>query len=386
MGSRRRILVVTLSFGSGHVRAARAIAQELRRHSPTADVRVVDALEQCCWLFRAGYVWPYWLMVRYWPSLWGHYFASRVGRKSQGTAPEWAFRWGCSRTFKTIAEFEPDTIVAAEVAACEIAALAKRRDLTKARIITVITDYAAEPVWVKAEADTFCVPDEGVRGQLVSWGAPAENVVVCGIPTDSTFALRHDAEGIRLRFGLGSDDIPLVLLMGGGMGPTHMDLVAEKLCASRTPMGIVAITGNDARVRRRLNRLRAAAPVSMQVLGWTDEVAALMQAASLLVTKPGGLTIAEASLCALPLVTFDAIPGPEQHNAARLVEAGGAVIARTADEATDEALALLEDAESRRTMSRRIRKMAHPDAARKIASLALNLDTQPREAALGTAI
>src|SRR5262249_18842160 len=162
---------------------AHAIAQELRRRSPTADVCVVDALEQCCWLFRAGYVWPYWLMVRYWPSLWGHYFASRVGRKSQGTAPEWTFRWGCSRTFETIAEFEPDTIVAVEVAACEIAVLAKRRDLAKARIITVITDYAAEPVWVKKEVDTFSVPDEGVRRQLVSWGAPAEKVVVCGIPT-----------------------------------------------------------------------------------------------------------------------------------------------------------------------------------------------------------
>jgi processive 1,2-diacylglycerol beta-glucosyltransferase len=386
MGSRPRILVLTLSFGSGHFRAAHAIAQELRRYSPTADVRVADALEQCFWLFRAGYVWPYWLMVRYWPSLWGHYFASRVGRKSQATAPEWAFLLGCSRTFKTIAEFEPDTIVAAEVAACEIAVLAKRREMTKARIIGVITDYTAEPVWVMAEVDTFTVPDEGVRGQLVSWGAPAEKVVVCGIPTDPTFAVRHDAERMRLRFGLRNDNIPLVLLMGGGMGPTRMDLVAEKLCASRTPMGIVAITGNDIRVRRRLNRVLAAAPVSMHVLGWTEEVAALMQAASLLVTKPGGLTTAEAALCALPLVAFDAIPGPEQHNAARLVKGGGAVVAGTADEAADEALGLLGDADRRQGMSRAIQEMAYPDAAGKIASLTLNLEIQPREAALGTTV
>ncbi len=308
-----------------------------------------------------------------------------MNRKSEGTAPEWAFRWGCSKVFEMIAEFEPETIVATEVAACEIAVIAKRAGLTKARIISVITDYETEPVWVKAEVDISAVPDEGVREQLISWGAPAGKVVVCGIPTDPVFAARHDAKASRCRFGLGDEDVPLVLLMSGGMGPTRMDRVVDKLCASGTSMQIIAITGHDTRARRRLERLHAAPPVSLRVLGWTNDVAELMQAASLLVTKPGGLTIAEAALCGLPIVTFDAIPGPEQRNATRLAEADAAVLTTSVEETADAVLSLLRDPSRRRMMSRKIEKVAQPDSAREIACLAMG-ETEAREMAVRTVV
>ena len=42
---RPHIMVLTLSFGSGHVRAAKTIADELLRQEPKAEVCVVDALE-----------------------------------------------------------------------------------------------------------------------------------------------------------------------------------------------------------------------------------------------------------------------------------------------------------------------------------------------------
>ena len=385
MTSKRHILVLALSFGSGHVRAAHAMAQALRRQSPSADVRVVDVLEQCRWVFRAFYVWPYWLTLRYWPALWGRYFASRVNRKSHGTAPEWAFRWGCPKAFEMIATFEPDTIIAAEVAACEIAVVAKRAGLTKARIINLITDYDAEPVWVKAEIDAFAVTDQGVREQLISWGAPAEKIVACGIPTDPAFARKRDLKATLVRSGPSDDQVPVVLLMGGGMGPTRMDRVVDRLCICGTPMQIIAITGHDTRARRRLKRLHAAPPVSLRVLGWTNDVAELMQAASLLVTKPGGLTIAEATLCGLPIVTFDVIPGPEQRNAARLADAGVAVLTTSAEETADAVLSLLRDPSRRRMMSRRIEKLARPDAAREIAHLALE-GTLAREMTVGTVV
>jgi len=128
-----RVLVLTLSFGSGHVRAAEAVARELARQAPGADVRVVDALADSRALFRACYVWPYWVMVRRAPALWERFFNARVARMDEHTAPAWALRWGCPRVFKSIAEFEPDVIVAAEVAACELAVLARRAGLTAAR-------------------------------------------------------------------------------------------------------------------------------------------------------------------------------------------------------------------------------------------------------------
>jgi processive 1,2-diacylglycerol beta-glucosyltransferase len=365
------ILVLTLSFGSGHVQAARTIAREIERQVPYAEVRVLDALADCRFLFRAFYVWPYWAMVRYAPKLWDRFFTRRTARMKQDTAPAWAFRFGCPRVFKEIAEFKPDTIVATEVAACELAVTAKRDGLTRARIINVITDYEAEPVWVKREVDAYAVADNHVRDQLSVWGATAASIAVCGIPADQKFSDRHDEMETRQSHGI-TDDAPIVLLMGGGWGPTHMNEVAARLCESGQLMHIIAATGHDTPMRRRLARLRACPPVSLRVLGWTDDVAPLMQVASILVTKPGGLTTAEAALSGLPVVIFDAIPGPEQRNAARLTEAGAGVLTSGARETAATVLSLLRDGSARHRMAVRAKWLACPNAAATIALLALN--------------
>ena len=351
----RRILVLTLSFGSGHLQAARTVAEELGRRSPEAEVRILDALADCRRLFRAGYVFPYWLMLRYAPALWDRFFTRRVERMESSTSPEWAFLKGCPRVFEEIADFKPEVILAVEVAACEMAVIAKRSGLTNARLINVITDYEAEPVWVKPEVNYYAVPDAYVRDQLRSWGASGENISLCGIPTGAEFVSlpKGEAAGASNRR---KGDPPLVLIMGGGMGPTRMDQVAEWLCDGGRALRIVAVTGH----------------VSLSVLGWTDNIASLMKSAAVLATKPGGLTSAEAAMCALPIVVFDAIPGPERRNARRLVEAGAGMLTMGAKETALTVLALLHDEDSLRQMSKCAERLARPNAAAAIAELAMN--------------
>ena len=365
-----RVLVLTLSFGSGHTKAAGAIAQELASQAPGADVRVVDALAKSRWLFRAAYVWPYWMMVRHTPFLWRRLFSARVRGIHRHTAPRWAFRLGCPAVFQAIERFRPDVIVAAEVAAGEIAVQAYRNGLTAAPIISVITDHHAEPAWVHPEVATYAVADARVREQICAWGAPRDRVVVCGIPTDPRCQVPSDAGVIRARHGV-HDDRPIVLLMGGGMGPTRMDQVAAGLCASGRRMHIVAVSGHDRRAHRRLCHVRPAGDASLTLRGWVDDVPALMQIASVLVTKPGGVSCAEAAVCGVPSVLFDPIPGPEEHNAARLARAGAGVLTHGAGETVAAVLELLADDARRIGMSAAMRELATPSAAATIAGLVL---------------
>lgn len=373
----QRILVLTLSLGSGHVQAARTIECELKRQLPLVEVRVLDALAGCRLLFRAGYVWPYWAMLRYAPNLWDRFFQRRVARMDRQTAPRWAFRLGCPQVFKTITDFKPDAIVATEVAAGEMAAIARREGLTMARITSVITDYEAEPVWIKPEVDVYAVADAYVRDQLSGWGETQERIVICGIPTDLPFHTQHDKQTTRARYAI-YDEAPIVLIMGGGWGPTRMNEVAARLSVCGQPMHVIAVTGNDGRAQRRLSRLRQIPPVSLRVLNWTDDIPALMQAASVLVSKPGGLTTAEAAMCALPVVMFDAIPGPEQRNAELITAAGAGVLTNGPRQAAAAALTLLRDPKLRRRMSANAGRLARPDAAQRIARLALG-ETLPAQ-------
>jgi processive 1,2-diacylglycerol beta-glucosyltransferase len=366
-----RVLVLTLSFGSGHGRAATAVAAKLRALSPDADVRVIDALDRAAFWFRAVYVWPYWVMLRRAPGLWRRLFDARLRNGSRHTAPEWTFRHGCARTLDEIAAFRPDVIVAAEVGAGEIAAIARRRGLTNAPIASVITDHHAEPAWVAPEVTAYVVADDSVRDQLLSWGARASQISVCGIPTDSRFEDLLDTNSVRARYGCAAD-VPLVLLMGGGMGPSRMDLVAAGLCASGRAMHVVAVAGHDARVRRRLDRVRATPSASLTVCGWVDDVPALMRSAAVLVTKPGGLTTAEAAICGLPTVLFDPIPGPEERNALRLVDAGAGVLTRETVQTTAAVCSILDDTARHRAMASEATRLATRSAAESAARVILD--------------
>lgn len=364
MNEKPRILVLTLSFGAGHLTAARNIIGEFQKQMPDADLRLVDALEESGFLFRVFYVWTYWAMIRYAPKLWKKFFESRVNRRDEQTAPVWIWKKGCRNVFEEIRRFSPQLIVAAEIGASEIAVIARRENLTNASIVNVITDFEAEPIWVKPEISAYFVTNEAIKIQLANWGADKATIEVCGIPISKSFNRIYDTEETKSRFGL--DSRPIVLLMGGGMGPTRVAEVALHLLTLGENLQIVALPGKDEKAETELKKLASSATVSLQIHNWTSLIAPLMQTAQILATKPGGLTLTEAAACGLPLVLFDTIPGPEETNAQSFIAAGAAVLTEHPQKTAAEILRILNDEETRRQMSVNCRKLARPDASCRI--------------------
>jgi len=70
----------------------------------------------------------------------------------------------------------------------------------------------------------------------------------------------------------------------------------------------------------------------MTILGYCDNVAELMRASDLLVTKAGPGAIAEASLAEVPVVVYDFIPGQEYGNLKYVENNGIGVVALTASD------------------------------------------------------
>jgi UDP-N-acetylglucosamine:LPS N-acetylglucosamine transferase len=75
------------------------------------------------------------------------------------------------------------------------------------------------------------------------------------------------------------------------------------------------VCGRNERLRRRLATLSRG---RASVLGWRDDVAALMRASDVVVTKAGSATLAEAFSQDRPVVTYQALPGQEEGNVALL--------------------------------------------------------------------
>jgi processive 1,2-diacylglycerol beta-glucosyltransferase len=336
------------------------------------EVKVVDALDAARRWFHWLYVDPYWWMLRNAPRLWRMLFERRQRKRHHATAPDWLFRRGCREVLRQVKSFAPQLLIVTEIGAAEIAALGRREGWFNAPILAVQTDFHTEPPWVQAEIDVYCVASEEARGQLIGWGVLPNRVLLCGIPVDPAFALPFDKAELMQALGL---DVRrhVILAMAGGMGPVPLDSVVQSLEHCNVPMQVLAVAGHDRQLRQRLELLRGRLAMDLHLFGWTDNVPELMAVADLLITKPGGVTTAEALAAGLPMILTYPIPGPEERHARYLSQKGVALHAATLHDIPRLASRLLSSPDELRDIRRRAREWSRPDAAHAIAQVALAL-------------
>ena len=365
---RRRIAILTLSVGSGHVRAAEMIDRALAEGGEDVEIQILDAIGLAHPWFVWAYVQTYWWMLRHAPGFWRRLFERRQAKRHRATAPEWFFRWGCAPVLKRLKQFAPHLVVVTEIGAAEIAALGKRDGYFSAPILAVQTDFQTEPPWVQPEIDIYCVASDEAKLQLISWGVSPNRLLLCGVPIDPAFALPFDRGELLQALGL-DPRRPVVLVMGGGMGPMPMDEIIQSLELCGLPLQVVAVAGHDQALRARLDALRGKLALDIHPFGWSDRIPEFMAAAGLLVTKPGGVTSSEALAAGLPMVLTHPIPGPEERHAKYLVGLGVAVRADDSRQIPQLVHSLLGDPDRLKEMGRRGRDIARPDAAHAVAQV-----------------
>jgi processive 1,2-diacylglycerol beta-glucosyltransferase len=104
-----------------------------------------------------------------------------------------------------------------------------------------------------------------------------------------------------------------------------------------------------------------------------------MGAATLLLSKPGGLTTAEALACGLPMVILDPVGGQEERNADMLLENGAAIKCTEVTVLAHKLGNLLSDPDRLAAMSANARRLGRPEAARTIVDTVLHeLQPEPR--------
>ena len=365
----KRISILTFSVGAGHLRASQAIHQALHDGADDIEARTIDVLDLAKSWFRRLYVKPYWRMARHAPWASRKVFKWRQQKPREATLPDWILRRGCRDVLVQLQAFRPHLIIATEVGAAELAALGRREGWFSAPILAAQADFHTELPWVKSEIDVYCVGSDEAKYQLITWGVSANRILTCGVSIDPAFTLDFDRTELRRALGL---DVrrPVVLVMGSGMGPTVLDAIIRSLEMCRQPVQAIAVAGRNRTLRVQLEALRRQIALDLHIFGWTDAVPELMGAASVLITKPGGLTTAEAMAAGVPMILTNPISGTEEQHLRLLVKRGVALSAARLEEIPVLVSRLLESPEEREMLGSRAREMARPDAAYAVAQVA----------------
>ncbi len=330
-----RILLLTASFGDGHNQAAHAIEEAMQQSKDTV-VKIVDYVD---WLHPAVRSFAKFSLlqgVQRIPRLYGLFYKSMSRIEPSSSLQRQLNHLGISQMTSCIKTFKPDVIASTFPTPLGVVSELREIDITSVPSVAIVTDYTAHRQWYHTHVERYFVANDVVRRELMEYGIARDSIEVTGIPIRAKFANHRVQELLKNRIvnrrqaGL-REDLPVVLLMGGGGGILG-DPSEWEACVERTDAQFVIICGHNEKLFRRFEPLSGE---RVRVLGYTTDVDHWMSLADIIVTKPGGLTLTEALAMELPVIMFRPIPGQEEHNAAYALGTGAAVLANNVEEAAN---------------------------------------------------
>jgi processive 1,2-diacylglycerol beta-glucosyltransferase len=363
-----RIAILHATAGSGHRRAAQAIAAAIQELEPNATVREVDTLVFASRFYRTAYAQSYNVMAARAPRLWGLLYRSWESAPLKRAAPGARLmdRLNLRRLARMVQRERPDAVVCTHFLPVEALAPMRARGELDVPLMGVITDLRAHPFWAIPDVDRWFVAGARAAEDLEQAGVPRARIEVTGIPVDPRFAQPLGRAAARARLGLDAAR-PTVLVMGGGHGVGPLGELAERLARLQAEPQVVVVCGTNQRLRRRIDELEPARAGRIRTLGFTHEVDLLLEACDVLVSKAGGLTCSEALVKGVPMVVFRPTPGQEERNAQVLRDAGAAVHAESAADVAHAVERMLTEPALQASMREAALALGHPDAALEVA-------------------
>ncbi|MFN0137037.1 MAG: MGDG synthase family glycosyltransferase [Phycisphaerae bacterium] len=364
MGDHAPILILTASAGAGHGVAAIAVAEALQKRLPGAAVIVHDVLESANAFFRNLYANGYLGLVRHMPAAFGMIYEAtdRPARNMRRNLRSWFQNINSRRTMRHIEGLRPRLIINTHFLSAEIVAHMRSSGRLTCPQVTVTTDFETHRLWAQPPTERYYTATEEGREYLTTWGADPAHIRVTGIPVRAAFAEPTARADACARLGL-IEDLPLILMLCGGFGVGPVEDFVRALLQLQTPAQIAVIAGRNPKLQARLDAIAAGATPRLRVVGFTDEMHVWMRAASLVVSKPGGLTAAEALAVGVPLVIVNPIPGQESRNSDYLLENRAAIRVHNARLLRFRIDRLLADEPRLTAMAAAARCLGRPNAA-----------------------
>ncbi|MBR2861268.1 MAG: polysaccharide biosynthesis protein [Clostridia bacterium] len=307
-----KILLLTCNTGQGHNSTANSIAEKFSQHG--VECVTEDALAFlspkmsdfiASWHVR---------IYRYAPVLFG--FGYEFAEKHPSTFADDSvaynfFSLGVKKLEKYVLDENITAIICVHMfPALMVNELVKNKEL-KVKTAFVATDYTCSPGVGESNLDVYFIPHKNLVGEFVACGIPEENIIPSGIPVKDMFYSFEEKREAKKQVGV-PENARHILMMCGSMGCGPMETVGEAIKEIMPEDAYMTIVcGTNKKLKKKVDKLESE---RVRVLGFTDKVSLLMDSADLYVTKPGGLSITEASYKRLPLAFIDAVSGCESYN------------------------------------------------------------------------
>ncbi|MBO4693268.1 MAG: hypothetical protein J5659_02595 [Clostridia bacterium] len=342
------VLILSCNTGQGHNSAAKAISDYFEDRGANCVIR--DALAY--WspknsqIISKGHTFIY----RNLPKLFG------IGYKFEENHPpkddETSIMYdlvtkGCRELTIDLKESDYDAVICTHIFSAMMMTKIRKSELCKLPLYLVATDYTCSPGAGETKPDGYFIPHADLKNEFCAAGIDPSVIVPSGIPVNPKFMNKRSSEYAKGMLKL-PENKKTVLLMCGSMGCGPIKQLCELLPRVMPDNShLVAICGNN---RRLYSNLVKAHEPNVTVVGYTTRIPVYMDAADVILTKPGGLSSTEAAVKHLPMIFIDAVPGCETKNLDYFISRGFADTAGSAKALCNLVCCYLSDEEKRNKM------------------------------------
>ncbi len=361
-----KVLIITATIGQGHNAVARSVANGLQERG--VSCKVLDmyryfspALQK---IVQGGYL----ISIKSVAAI----HARKIGEKyydamEKGYKPlnEHTFARIKNMPFaiqlkKYLDEYQPDLIVCTQVYCVHIVDTIKSKGWTNVPVIGIDTDFTVQAHWQGNDyIDYIVTASKGLTGQFLVKQVPKERLLPFGIPISPKFRGKMEKRQARELLCLDPEK-KTILIMGGSMGYGGIDKTLLELDSLPLDFQAMVVCGSNLRMREKLKRLET--QKRFDIYGFSYNIPLMMDAADVMITKPGGISLSEGLAKGVPMILDNAIPGMEDRNSSFMVGYGLALAVSKIYPITQAVSDLLTKEGLAERMSENQREFAHPDS------------------------
>lgn len=364
-----KVLILYANVGNGHLKAAQAIAEEIKKEHKDVEVVLEDGMEYSGGLTNKLIVKGYMGMIKYIPSMWDNIYkkADKVNRSALLEVYNLVTKYMTIRLKKIFRRENPDIIIITHPFICKMATYLKKKKKTNAKIHVIVTDYQIHKFWIIGHEifDKMYLAMDYMKKDCELYGVEKEKIVITGIPISKEFLQEYNREEILKYFNL-KDKKTILFFGGGGTGVGKTQDMFKKLLEYNYDYQIIAVAGNNEKQKKVFENLAKKSNKEVLVLGFTNKVPELMYITDFVVTKPGGLTVTECLVMKKPLIIIKPIPGHEEKNSNFLLNNGAALRAYDVKSLDDVLDIVFKDSSREEQMVKMCEKLSKPNSTKDI--------------------
>lgn len=360
-----RIVMLSCNTGEGHNSTAKAVRDVLERRGVECDtVDVLACLSPsfskfvCSWHER---------LYKYAPKLWDvsyRAFEKKHMRSDERDMLYELLRLGCNELQVILENGKYDAVFCPHAFSAMMMTELRRSRHVDIPCYFISTDYTCPPYVDQCDMDGCFLPASDLAEEFLSAGIPEEKMIATGIPVRQEFYRQGDKQEARETLGLSQYDF-VAILMCGSMGCGPMKKLAQQLPGELPENSlVVVICGKNEKLYQTMSQI---GDRRLRVLGYCNQVPEYMDAADMIITKPGGLSSTEAANKGLPMVFINAVGGCESRNFDFFLKNGYAVGDEKPENVLMIASRLAASEEERQAMTQALRRGFSINSAQAIA-------------------